>query len=367
MQDRPARRTRRRVRPAGPRPHRPRRDERRRGAVQGRQEAPDQADRRLRDLPRRRPHAARPAPGAQPPDAAGRERRRLPQPGQALQPRLPGGPLARQAIGRPGPAGALQRRRDRAHRLPGQPLLPAPGQRPARRGARPRRRPAERVRPRPGLLRGPEERHRRPGQGQRGHRAHRARARPPAGGHGRRALPAPRGPRPSHGVAVRADEVDAGRAEDDLRDERVLPQGQRRDGGRVRRVARGAAVDDRHRAALQRRHRAGQAADPVLPDPRRQRREDLPARAGGGGAAAALRRPRPGRGPRAGRDGARRHRRDGLQRLLPDRVGLRQLREVQRDRGRPGPRLGRRLAGRLLPGASPTSTRCATTCCSSAS
>ena len=33
----------------------------------------------------------------------------------------------------------------------------------------------------------------------------------------------------------------------------------------------------------------------------------------------------------------------------------------------PGPRLGRRLDRRLLPGASPTSTRCATTCCSSAS
>ena len=37
------------------------------------------------------------------------------------------------------------------------------------------------------------------------------------------------------------------------------------------------------------------------------------------------------------------------------------------DRRRPGPRLGRRLAGRLRARASPTSTRSATTCCSSAS
>ena len=93
----------------------------------------------------------------------------------------------------------------------------------------------------------------------------------------------------------------------------------------------------------------------------------LPAQPGRGGHARALRRPAARRGGRAHGDGARRHRQDGLQRLLPDRLGLRQLREVQRDRGRPGPWLGGRLDRRLLRCGSPTSTRCATTCCSSAS
>ena len=57
----------------------------------------------------------------------------------------------------------------------------------------------------------------------------------------------------------------------------------------------------------------------------------------------------------------------GLRGLLPDRVGLRQVRQGQRHRRRPRPRLGGRLDRRLLPARSPTSTRCATTCCSSAS
>ena len=98
----------------------------------------------------------------------------------------------------------------------------------------------QRLRPRARLLRGPEERHRRPGQGQRGDRADRPRGRPPARRHRRRALPAPRGLPPPHGAAVRADEVDARRAEDDVRHERVLPEVQRGDGGGVRGVARGA-------------------------------------------------------------------------------------------------------------------------------
>ena len=54
--------------------------------------------------------------------------------------------------------------------------------------------------------------------------------------------------------------------------------------------------------------------------------------------------PIPAAGPRARRHGARRHRQHGLQRLLPDRLGLRRLREGQRHRGRPRPWLGRRLA-----------------------
>ena len=59
--------------------------------------------------------------------------------------------------------------------------------------------------------------------------------------------------------------------------------------------------------------------------------------------------PAPGAGGRARRVRARRDRADGLRRLLPDRLGLRQVREGLGDRRRPGPRLGRGLAGRLLP------------------
>ncbi len=55
-----------------------------------------------------------------------------------------------------------------------------------------------------------------------------ARGRRATGGNGRRALPAPRGLRPPHGAAVRPDEEHAGRSQDDLRDERVLPARQRR-------------------------------------------------------------------------------------------------------------------------------------------
>ena len=67
------------------------------------------------------------------------------------------------------------------------------------------------------------------------------------------------------------------------------------------------------------------------------------------GPAQALRRPDPGPGPRARRPGARRHRQHGLQRVLPDRLGLRRLRQGERDRGRPGPRLGGRQHRLLLP------------------
>ena len=65
------------------------------------------------------------------------------------------------------------------------------------------------------------------------------------------------------------------------------------------------------------------------------------------GHARALRRPAARGRRRAHGDGARRHRQDGLQRLLPDRLGLRQLRQEQRHRRRPGPWLGGRLDRRL--------------------
>ncbi len=313
-----------------------------------------QADRRLRDLPRRRSHRARRRPGrgarprAQPPDAARRRRRRLSQPRQALLGRLPRGPAPRQADARHGPDRRPQRGRHRAHGLPGQPLLPAPRRRARCRGARPRRRPAAGLRARQRLLRGPEERHRRPGEGQRGDRAHRTRGRPAARGHRRRALPASRGLPPPHGAALRADEVHARGAEDDLRHERVLPALERGDGAVLRRVARGARLDARDRRALRRHHRARQAADPALPA-RGRGRARLPARAGPRGAARALRRAAARGRARARRHGARGHRPDGLQRLLPDRLGLRQVGQGQRHRRGARAWQRGRLDRRLLP------------------
>ena len=99
----------------------------------------------------------------------------------------------------------------------------------------------------------------------------------------------------------------------------------------------------------------GQAEGEYLRAPRRR------------GAAPPLRRSDPGRGPEAGRVRARRDRPDGLQRLLPDRLGLRQVRQGHRDRRRV--RAAARRPARSSPTAcrSPTSIRCATTCCSSAS
>jgi DNA polymerase-3 subunit alpha len=63
----------------------------------------------------------------------------------------------------------------------------------------------------------------------------------------------------------------------------------------------------------------------------------------------------------------RHHHQDGLPGLLPDRLGLHRLGQGQRLPG--GPRAGARAPVRWWPTRcrSPTSTRCATTCCSSAS
>ena len=166
----------------------------------------------------------------------------------------------------------------------------------------------------------------------------------------RRPLPAPRGLRPPHGAAVRADQEHDRGAEDDLRNERVLPARQRRDDRRVRASGRRRSQHAGDRRALLGRARAGQAADPELPDARRDERARVPARARARGPAPALRRPAAGGGARADGDGARGDRPDGLQRVLPDRLGLRQVRQGERDRRRPGPRLGGRLDRRLLPG-----------------
>ena len=211
-QDRRPRRPRGRLRPARARPHRPRCDERLGRALQGLQEARHQADPRPRGLLRRRPHGPRGQDRAQPPDAPRRHRRGLPQPHEALQRRLPRGPLPRQAGRRPRVPRAPRRGRHRVHRLPRLALLP-----PHRRGPRPAgpraRRPARPdLRPRGRLLRGPAQRDRRAGAGQRADREVRHGDGRPARRHRRRPLPPQGGLPPPRRAAVRADEVDARRS-----------------------------------------------------------------------------------------------------------------------------------------------------------
>ena len=186
-------------------------------ALQGLQEARRQADPRPRGLLRRRPHRARGQDRAQPPDAARAVRRGLQEPHQALERRLPRGPVPRQAGRRPASARAPRRGRHRAHRLPGLPQLAPHRRGPPPAGARPPRRPRPDLRPRGRLLRGPAQRRRRAGAGQRGDRDVRAGDGPPARRHRRRALPPQGGLPPPRGAAVRADEVDARPAEDELR------------------------------------------------------------------------------------------------------------------------------------------------------
>src|SRR5204863_471674 len=137
------------------------------------------------------------------------------------------------------------------------------------------------------------------GEGERGHRPLRARARAALGRHRGCPLPPSRGPRQPRRAPVRADEVDDRAAEASLRDERVLPQERRRDGGGVRALARGGADDARDRRALRRGDRARAPSAAALSDPRR--------RGAGGHAEAPGDRgpPPPVRRPPAGRMGKR--------------------------------------------------------------
>ena len=159
---------------------------------------------------------------------------------------------------------APRRGRHRAHRLPRVPLLP-----PDRRGSPPAGQGAPRparpdLRPRGRLLRGPAQRHRRAGAGQRGDPEVREGAQPPARRDRRRPLPPQGGLPPPRRAAVRADEVDARRPEDELRHQRVLFEELGGDGGVVQRHAGGARLHGRDRRALRHHGRARPAADPAL-------------------------------------------------------------------------------------------------------
>ena len=249
-----------------------------------------------RGVLRRRPHGPRGQDRAQPPHAARARTTRA----SATSRSCPA-PASSRACTAASPASTWSCSsrhadgRHRAHRLPGLALEPPDRRRPPRRRPRAPRRARPGLRARERLLRGPAQRHRRAGPGQRGDREVRPRDGPPARRDRRRALPAPRGLRPPRGAAVRADEVDAGRAEDVLRHQRVLPEELGGDGAVVRRLARGARLDAGDRRALRRRGRARRPADPALRDARRAGGARLPARARRGRPAPPLRRPDPGR------------------------------------------------------------------------
>ena len=174
----------------------------------------------------------------------------------------------------------------------------------------------------------------------------------PAAGHERLALHPPRGPRVPRRAAVRADRRRAvGPQAVQVRGPRALPQDGRRDALPVPRGPRGVrqhAVD----------RRAGRGRDRV----RRPAAAQLPAARG-------LRPTTPqylahvtweGVRERWGDDvpetakaahpvRARRHRHDGLQLVLPDRLGPHPLRPHAGHPRRSGPRVGGRVRRRLLP------------------
>ena len=293
--------------PAGARAHRPRGDERRGGALQGLQEARDQADPRASrptssttGAPRRCATSATTSPCCAASDQGFRNLVKLSSAGYLEGYRRGKANvdlelLSRHSEGVIALTGCLQSRFCR-RLVDGIP----------RRGARPRRRPDAGLRPRQRLLRGPEERRRRAGPGQRGDRQDRARARPPARGHRRRPLPAPRGLRQPRALlcvqtksTLRAAEAVASTP---TSSSSRTPTRWRHDFAEWPEALR---HHDRDRRALPGRDRARQDADPALPHAGGRGGGGLPAPAGRGGPAPALRRPAAGRGGRAARDGAR--------------------------------------------------------------
>ena len=336
----------RRARDAGCLAHRSRVDGGRRAAVQGGQGNRRQADRRLRGLRRRRPPRAE--EGLRPPDAARVRSGRLLEPDQAVEPRLPRG-LLLQAAGRLGAPRAARARRDRALRLPLGPRVQGARGEP-RLGRGRRARPARAgVRPRQRLRRAPE-------------RAPRGAAADPAAAHragrdgqapdrrdGRRPLPPARGRARPRGAALHPVRRLAEEPEPlEVRHRPLLLQDRRGDGRRLPRPGRGAPAHARGRGALQRRARARQDPAPEVPRARRPRRVRLPRRALREGADEALR-DRDRRAARTPPLRAEDDQRDGVHRLLPDRLGLHPLLEAAGDQRRPGSRLGRREHRLLLP------------------
>ena len=305
--DRRAGRARGRLRAARARAHRPRRDERRGRALQGLQEARDQADHRRRGLLRGRPRGRGGALRAQPPDAAGRDDEGF----RNLVKLSSAGFLEGYRRGKANVdlelLDALLRGRDRAHRLPRSRASAGGWWTTPRRGARPRRRPAAGLRRRTTST----SRSRSNGIAEQDKanegivRIAREVGRPLVGTADVHYL-RPRGLRQPHGAAVRADQEHARRAEADLRHQRVLPQGHRRDGGGVRRSGRrrcATTLEIAERCDVE--IELGKMLIPRFPTPEGEPRTAYLRGLAHEGLRRALRRPAAGRGGRAARDGAR--------------------------------------------------------------
>ncbi len=240
-------------------------------------------------------------------------------------------------------------RADRALRLPLRPRLQGARGEPPRRRRR-RARPARAdLRPRLDLRRAPERAPRRAAAARPRARGARRQGRAADRRDRRRPLPPPRRRARARGAALHP----VGRLAQEpeplaLRHRPLLLQDPRGDGARLPGPRGRAAAHARDRRALQRRDRARPDPAAGVPDARRPRRVRVPRRAVREGARAPLRdgHPRaPGAAPLRAEDDPR----DGVRRLLPDRLGLHPLREAERGQRRAGPRLRRRLARRVLP------------------
>ena len=336
--------------------------------VPGGRQAGRQAADRLRGLRRRRPPRAE--EGLRAPDAARRDERGLREPDQALLARLPRG-LLLQAARRLGAARAARERAGRALRLPLRAASARRSRRTAPADARGRARPARPdLRARLDLRRDPERGPRRPGSGS-------TRSSPKLAEEAGLPLVATGDVHYLRHEDARAHEallcIQSGDSLKNpnhwkLRHRPVLLQDAGGDGARLpgptrRRCARTLEIAERCNVDDRARRRS---CCPSFPVPGRPRRVRVPRRALREGPAEALR-PGDARAPGAARVRAEDDPRDGLRRLLPDRLGLHPLREAER-RSRSARAAARRPA-RSPPTASrsPTSTRSATACSSSAS
>ena len=268
----------------------------------------------------------------------------------AQQPGQPRGLLLQAAHGQ----GAARRARPagprphRHHRLPvgGDPDLPADG--PVREGQAQRGGVPRHLRRAELLLRadGPRHRHRAPGPegphpaGQGDGDPVRRDERPALHGAG--------GREGARGAAVRAVRQDDGRpAAVQVRRPGLLPQEPGRDAVAVAGVPGGVRQHAAHRRALRDELHRGPRPHAARAGAGGLHRGHLPARAGARRAARALPGGRAGGPHQAGRLRGRRHRQDGLPRLLPRHGRPVQARQGRGHPRRARPRLGGRLAGRL--------------------
>ena len=264
---------------------------------------------------------------------------------------------------------AAQRGRHRHHRLPRRPraAVAAPGRR--GRGAQEGGPAAGHLRSRQPVRRDPGPRDRRPAPHEPAAVRHRPPHRRTAAGHQRQPLHPSRGRDRPRRAAVRADRIAHERSRPlQVPRRRPLPQVVRGDAPAVRRGRGGLrqlAVDHR---TMRCRDRVRPASAPRVPVARGvRRRRDLSRAPHDAGRPATVGRSDPGFGDRAPGLRAQGHRRHGLQRRTSSSSGTSSSTPAVTTSG--SVRAGARPPGARWPTAcrSPTSTRSATTCCSSGS